>query len=195
MNALVVKTAILAALIVFYARPLSAQQEAIVGVDQVILEPLSQTQPIIGQFVARQAGIVSARVAGTVTEVRMDVGDRVQLGDILAIIDLDRMTLLRNAAKARSDQAKAQEDAALARFNKRQNELSRIEGIRDSAAYSEAKHDEAIQNVFEAEAEAVAATARFVEAHAMHTHSNSTFRRNHTNSSCAWYWRRREFGF
>jgi len=167
MNALVVKTAILAALIVFYARPLSAQQEAIVGVDQVILEPLSQTQPIIGQFVARQAGIVSARVAGTVTEVRMDVGDRVQLGDILAIIDLDRMTLLRNAAKARSDQAKAQEDAALARFNKRQNELSRIEGIRDSAAYSEAKHDEAIQNVFEAEAEAVAATARFVEAHAM----------------------------
>ena len=167
MNATSVKIMLLATLTAIGVSPLSAQQEALVGVDQVLMEPLSQTQPVIGQFVARQAGVVSARVAGTVTEMYVDVGDRVQRGQTLAVIDLDRMTLLRNAAQAKSDQARAQEKAARARHNKRQNELSRIEGIRESAAYSPARHDEAIQNVFESEAGAIAAAAASAEKNAM----------------------------
>ena len=167
MNATSVKIVLLATLTVIGVSPLSAQQEALVEVDQVLMEPLSQTQPVIGQFVARQAGVVSARVTGTVTEMYVDVGDRVQRGQTLAVIDLDRMTLLRNAAQAKSDQARAQENAARARHNKRQNELSRIEGIRESAAYSSARHDEAIQNVFESEAGAIAAAAASAEKNAM----------------------------
>ena len=53
--------AIILAAITLTSGPLSAQ-EAIVGVDAVVLQPLSQTQPVIGRFVAKQAGIVSARV-------------------------------------------------------------------------------------------------------------------------------------
>ena len=93
MNATSVKIVLLATLTVIGVSPLSAQQEALVEVDQVLMEPLSQTQPVIGQFVARQAGVVSARVTGTVTELYVDVGDRVQRGQTLAVIDLDRMTL------------------------------------------------------------------------------------------------------
>ena len=61
--------AIILAAITLTSGPLNAQ-EAIVGVDAVVLQPLSQTQPVIGRFVAKQAGIVSARVAGAVITTR-----------------------------------------------------------------------------------------------------------------------------
>ena len=62
-----------------------AQKAAPVGVDKVIREPLAQTVPVIGRFVARQAGEVAARVTGVVTEMRVQIGDRVQRGDVLAV--------------------------------------------------------------------------------------------------------------
>ena len=166
MHAIKFSLTLILAVIVLALNPLSAQQKAIVGVDQVMLQPLSQTQPVIGRFVARQSGVVAARVPGAVTEMRVDVGDRVKRGEVLAVIDLQKMTLLRDAARAEADQAQAAEKAAQARYNKRQNELTRIEGIRDSAAYSAARHDDAVQNVFESEAAAVGAAAAFAGASA-----------------------------
>ena len=157
--------AMMLAAITLASGPLSAQ-EALVGVDAVVLQPLSQTQPVIGRFVAKQAGVVSARVPGAVTEVRVEVGDRVKRGEILAVIDLQKMTLLRDAARAEADQAQAAENAARARHNKSQNELSRIEGIQDSVAYSAARHEDAVQSVFESEATAVGAAAAFAGASA-----------------------------
>ena len=166
MNVIRTSAALLLTIIALTAKPLAAQQDAIVGVDQVMLQPLSQTQPVIGRFVALQSGVVSARVPGAVTEMRVDVGDRVKRGEILAVIYLQKMTLLRDAARAEADQAQAEENAARARHNKRQNELTRIEGIRGSAAYSAARHDDAVQNVFESEATAVGAAAAFAGASA-----------------------------
>ena len=157
--------AIILAAITLTSGPLNAQ-EAIVGVDAVVLQPLSQTQPVIGRFVAKQAGIVSARVAGAVTEMRVEVGDRVKRGEILAVIDLQKMTLLRDAARAEADQAQAGENAARARHNKTQNELTRIEGIQDSVIYSAARHEDAVQSVFESEATAAGAAAAFAGARA-----------------------------
>ena len=157
--------AIILAAITLTSGPLNAQ-EAIVGVDAVVLQPLSQTQPVIGRFVAKQAGIVSARVAGAVTEMRVEVGDRVKRGEILAVIDLQKMTLLRDAARAEADQAQAGENAARARHNKTQNELTRIEGIQDSVIYSAARHEDAVQSVVESEATAAGAAAAFAGARA-----------------------------
>ena len=168
MNVIRICLPIVVAGITLCAAPVNAQQEALVGIDQVIEQPLSQIQPVIGRFVARQAGVVSARVPGVVTEMNIDVGDRVERGDILAIIDLQKMTLLRNMARAEADQAKAAQDAARARHNKSQNALTRIEGILDSAAYSAARHEDAVQNVFESQAEAAGAAAAFVSADAKH---------------------------
>ena len=53
-----------------------AQQAAAVGVDEVRMEPLSQTVPVIGRLVARQSGIVAARIGGPVADMRVSVGDR-----------------------------------------------------------------------------------------------------------------------
>ncbi len=168
MNLIWICLAIIVAGIPLSGNPVDAQQEALVGIDQVVEQPLSQIQPVIGRFVARQAGVVSARVPGVVTEVNVDVGDRVERGDILAIIDLQKMTLLRNVARAEADQAKAAEDAARARHNKTHNALTRIEGIRNSAAYNAARHEDAVQNVFESEAAAAGAAAAFASAYAKH---------------------------
>ena len=146
-----------------------AQQSTPVEVDSVVMEPLTQTQPVIGRFVARQSGTVASRVSGGVTHMMVDVGDRVSKGEIIAIIDLQKMTLLRDAAKATAEHAQAEEQAAQARLTRRQNELNRIEGILESAAYSVARHEDAIQNLAEAEAFKAAAAAKVAttQAHLM----------------------------
>lgn len=146
-----------------------SQQSAPVEVDTVVTEPLSQTQPVIGRFVAKQSGTVASRVAGAVTDMVVDVGDRVEKGEVIAIVDLQKMTLLRDAARANAEHAQAEEQAALARLTRRSNEVSRIEGIMDSAAYSVARHEDAIQNLAEAEAFAAAAAAKVArtQAHLM----------------------------
>ena len=147
-------------LALFFTSPAQSQQSAPVEIDLVITEPLSQTQPVLGRFVARQSGTVASRVAGAVTDIMVDVGDRVAKGQVLAVVDLQKMTLLRDAAAATATHALAEEQATIARLTRRQNELSRIEWITESAAYSVARHEDAVQNVAEAEAFRAAAAAK-----------------------------------
>ena len=75
----------LSALALLGAQPVRAQSAAAVGVDEVRTEPLSQTVPVIGRLVAKQSGIVAARIGGPVADMRVSVGDRVKEGDVLAI--------------------------------------------------------------------------------------------------------------
>ena len=156
-----------ALLALFFISPAHSQQSAPVEVDLVVTEPLSQTQPVLGRFVARQSGTVASRVAGAVTDILVDVGDRVTKGQVLAVVDLQKMTLLRDAAAATANHAIAEEQAAIARLTRRQNELSRIEGITESAAYSVARHEDAIQNEAEAEAFRAAAAAKVATTQAL----------------------------
>ena len=156
-------------LALFFISPAQSQQSAPVEVDLVVTEPLSQTQRVLGRYVARQSGTVASRVAGAVTDILVNVGDRVKKGQVLAVVDLQKMTLLRDAAAATAHHALAEEQAAVARLTRRQNELSRIEGITESAAYSVARHEDAIQNEAEAEAFRAAAAAKVAttQAHLM----------------------------
>jgi len=71
-----------------------------VVVDMVIEEPLSQTVPVLGRIVAREFGPVAARIGGAVNEMRVDVGDRVGRGDILAVLDRERLALERDRYEA-----------------------------------------------------------------------------------------------
>ena len=64
--------------------PAGAQQAAVVEVDAVKSEPLAQTVPVIARLVARQAGDVAARTGGPVATVKVDVGDRVKKGAVIA---------------------------------------------------------------------------------------------------------------
>lgn len=127
--------------------PRGGPPPAPVVLDTVIEESIGQTTPVIGRIVARQSGSVAARVSGAVVEMRVDVGDRVELGDIIATIDRERMQLERDRYAAIVTQQNANLTAARADLEKKRNDLKRQEGIRSSAAFSQARFEDSTQEV------------------------------------------------
>ncbi len=114
----------------------------VVGVDTVHSEPFAQTAPILGRLVSRQAGVIAARVAGPVVEMLVHVGDRVGAKEPLAKVDADmlRWTRSMRAAELAEQSAvikKAESEVELAR-----QELTRLESLRKSAAFSQARYDD-----------------------------------------------------
>ncbi len=138
---------------------------ALVAVDEVRREPLAGTVPVIGRMVARQSGVVAARTRGAVLEVRVEVGDRVEEGDTLAVLVSDRLEAERDLARAEAAEGKAQIETAEATLALARQELERLEALRKSAAFSQARYDDKRQEVVRylsevAEAKASLARAR-----------------------------------
>lgn len=137
----------------------SQQNAAAVRVDPVRSEPLTQTVPVIGRLVARQAGSVAARISGPILEFRVQVGDRVNAGDVIAVLDSATMKAERDLAAAGLSLARAELDTRKAEITLAQQELQRIEGLKTSAAFSQARFDDVRQQVAIAEAGAREAEA------------------------------------
>ena len=93
---------------------LAQEQPALVQVDEVRTEPLSQTAPVLGRIVTDQQGVVATRVAGPVEKVEVQVGDRVAAGDPLVWLDSEPLGLERDLAAAEYDAALAQQTEAVA---------------------------------------------------------------------------------
>ncbi len=108
---------------------------ALVKVDEVKRQPLSQTVPIIGRLVARRAGVVASRSAGPVAEIKVQVGDRVETGAVLAILVTDSIKATLQLRQAELKQARQR--------------LKRLESLRRSrsAAFPRARYDDAMQEV------------------------------------------------
>lgn len=130
-----------------------------VGVDLVIREPLTQTAPVIGRLVSRQAGTVNTQVAGQVATVLAQVGDRVRAGQPLLRLDTERQTLVRERARAAVREAEARLAAAEAQNRIAQQELNRLEGLRQSAAFSQARYEDTLQRSSAARSEVQRAAA------------------------------------
>lgn len=154
-----IAVAALAMLIPFAAPPAIAQQTAAVEVDEVRVEPLVQTVPVIGRLVARQSGIVAARIGGPVADMRVSVGDRVQEGDVLAILDSTRLKRQRALLAAEAAESAAQIDLAEALLLLRRQEMARLEGLKNSAAFSKGRHEDTLQQVVVAQTSVGAAIA------------------------------------
>ena len=114
----------------------------IVVVNEVRKEPLLQTTPIIGRFVARRSGVVAARISGPVKELMIDVGDRVAAGKLIARLDTSRLTWRYKVAGAEVAEAKAQIRTAKVRLKLLVQELKRLENLRKSAAFSQARYED-----------------------------------------------------
>lgn len=163
----VLAVAALAALAPAALTPAWSQQNATpVRVDPVRSEPLTQTVPVIGRLVARQAGSVAARISGPILEFRVQVGDRVNAGDIIAVLDSATMKAETDLAAAGLSLARAELDTRKAEITLAQQELQRIEGLKTSAAFSQARFDDVRQQVAIAEAGAREAEASVTEARA-----------------------------
>lgn len=148
-------------------QPAFAQQEASpVRVDAVRSEPLNQTVPVVGRLVARQAGSVAAHISGPIQEFRVEVGDRVAAGDIIAVLDDTSISAERDMAAAELTIAQAEVSTKQAEVALARQELQRLERLQSSAAFSQARFDDARQEVAIAEAAAREAEASVASARA-----------------------------
>ena len=137
-----------------------------VSIDAVISQSIKQTVPIIGRFVVRQAGIISALINGPVEEFRVEVGDRVVAGDIIAVLMNNTLKWRHELKKAEEEEFKAAVLTEKARLKLRRQELKRLEKLKESAAFSQARRNDKRQDVVVAESEAAEAVAKLASAQA-----------------------------
>lgn len=142
------------------------EQPALVRVDEVRVEPLSQTVPVIGRLVARQAGVVAARVDAPVERFLVEVGDRVGEGQVIAELNIASLTARRDQAAGALEAARAAVQTDKAELQLLRQELKRFEGLKSSAAFSQANYEDALQNVVIAQAEIAQAEMAIVTAEA-----------------------------
>ncbi len=135
-----------------------------VEVDTVIVEPLTQTVPALGRFVARQSGPVAALVGGPVAEVLVEVGDRVAKGDLLVSLSTDVSVGNRNLREAELREKEAALETARAQARLAAMELQRLENLKQSAAFSQARYEDKAAEVARYRSEVAEAEAAVVRA-------------------------------
>ncbi len=129
------------------------QGAAPVAVDAVVEQSLTQTVPVIGRLVAHRAGVVAARTNGAVDEVLVAVGNRVGKGQVLATLVMNRLQAEVRLRRAEIQEAEAALNTAKTRRALVEQELARLEGLRKSAAFSQARRDDKRQELASAESE------------------------------------------
>lgn len=123
------------------------ERKETVGTDPVLEEPLSQTINVLGRLVARQNGVVAARVAERVTVVVVQVGDRVKLGDVLARLADDRLASDRQLRAAAVEGARAAVARDRATLAKARQTMARQEQLKGSTAYRKDRTEDAERDV------------------------------------------------
>lgn len=139
---------------------------AVVGLDKVIVEPLAQTVAVIGRFVAKQSGDVAARISAPVEEYLVSVGDRVNKGDVLARLVKDSFEWDRNRRRAEVQSARAQIQTDRDTLQLLEQELDRLDGLRKSPAFSEARFNDKAQEVARAKSQISRSVAQYKAAEA-----------------------------
>lgn len=144
-----------------------APRAAVVRVDKVVKQPVSQTVPVLGRLVARRGGAVAARIRGPVEAILVEVGDRVTKGQVLARLVRARQRWARAQEAASLRQRKAELATRRAQVRIAEAEVKRLEKLRDnkSAAFRVALYDDKRLEVARvkslvAEAQAVVARAQ-----------------------------------
>lgn len=135
-----------------------------VEVDAVIVEPLIQIVPALGRFVARQSGPVAALVGGPVAKVLVEVGDRVAKGDLMVRLSADVSLGLRNLREAELQEEEAALETARAQARLASLELRRLENLKKSAAFSQARYEDKLAEVARYDSEVVEAEAAVIRA-------------------------------
>ena len=120
---------------------------ATVRLGEVVVEPLSRTVPVIGRLVVRQSGVIASEIRGAVTEMRVDVGDRVTRGAVIAVISADRLRSQRDRHAASVGRIKGMVATAEAEYRKKRRELQRLGRLRESAAFSRARYEDIERDV------------------------------------------------
>lgn len=123
--------------------PAIAQESQLVRVETVRMEPLTQTVPVIGRFVALRSGDIAARIDAPVKELKAEVGDVVRNSEVIAILDDEILQAERALAESEFLEAKADMLAWSAEGDQAQTELDRQARLKKSTAFSQARFEDA----------------------------------------------------
>jgi len=133
---------------------------AAVGVQAVEMRALSETVPVFAEIVTARDGAVASRVSGTVNRIDVLAGSRVVQGDLLVELDTELLQILLAQADAQMAEAVASIATAELRVDRTTNVFTRIDGLRDSSAFSQGRFDEAEADLLEARSQLTEAQAR-----------------------------------
>jgi len=125
---------------------------ALVRVETVKTQSMNQTVPIVGRLVSLRMGDIAARISGPVEGINVEVGDRVDKGQVLAVLDAETLMADLKLAKSELDEAQAELGTWKAELDVAVTELKRQQGLRQSTAFSQAKFEDAEKRVAVAEA-------------------------------------------
>ncbi len=145
---------------------LAQHRPVLVNVDKVIIEPMTQTVPVLGRIVPLQKGIVAALTRGPVSNILVNIGDRVSKDDVL--VQLVTATLLaeRDLRVAELNEKEAELVTARIQLGLSRRELVRVEGLKKSAAFSKARFDDKLGQVNKYVSEVAEANAAIARARA-----------------------------
>ena len=132
--------------------------------DAVRISPLEQTVPVIGRLVAQQNGIVASRTKGPVAKILVNVGDRVEKGSVIAVLARERLLAQRQLRAAEVAEEKAAVDTAKAQHGYVLQEMKRLESLRKSAAFSQARFDDKAQELIKSKSAIAEAEASLLRA-------------------------------
>ena len=156
-------------LIVTYAAPqgVSAAEKppTKVVVEKIRKTEVVQTFPAIGRFVARQHGVVAALANGPGKEMLVNVGDRVEAGQVVSRMVKARIQANRDLLAAELREKEAALRTAQAQLKWTLGEMERIGGLKKSAAFSQGRYSDKRNEVAKvrsevSEAEGAVAKAR-----------------------------------
>lgn len=150
--------------------PASAQDAALVRVETVRTEPLTQTVPVIGRFVALRSGDVAARIDAPVKQLLAEVGDVVRKSEVIAVLDDEILQAERALAESEFLESKAEVGAWAAEADQAQTELDRQARLKKSTAFSQARFEDAQKKM-------AVATARIKRAEAKMAIKSAALRR------------------
>ncbi len=117
-----------------------------VRVDTVIRQTQTETVPVIGRLVARRSGEVAAQVAGALRAMDVQVGDRLDTGDEIAVIDNEIFVANRNLARARLAEMNSKVSTVRARLGLARQERERLGALKNTRSTSKAQYDDAVQS-------------------------------------------------
>ena len=112
-----------------------SQSSTSVETDYVVSQPLNQTVPVLGRLISLREAKVPAAVQGKIDKIFVEVGDKVEKKQVLAVIDLDLYKWLAKKASAGVEAARAKLNNARAVTNLNKLELSRLEELKDSPSF------------------------------------------------------------
>jgi len=149
----------------FLAPGLSNSQSAgtPVAVDQVKSESIAETVSVFGELVSRQSGPVHVAINAPVHSIEVDVGDRVNEGDLIATLDASLLELQKAAVEARIEMSTWATSRKSTELELARQQEDRFRQLRHSAATTEAQFEDSVLKLKIAEhalGEAKAATGQ-----------------------------------